>query len=495
MFIVPLQLFSQTLPKEGSTLNYRLIGFSFPADRSAKKYKVEIAVGSFFTEDSFQRKIVHSQEYKSNKIIILVPSFGTQYTWRVVSADGSKAKGQLHHFSTMSCPEVDTAITRLSILTGPETYKDAYVFLDGNGVLYDMYGQPVWFLPYEHGDPQQPRDMRATDRGTITFLAKGEIPREINYNGDVLWRAPDIAFVSGEASEGYHHEFARLANGHYMVLGTESVRFDTVASSPQRTSASDTALPLIRLGTILEYNEKGALVWSWRSSNYFKDADLKYWKKRDEIRISNKRDRHRTDIDVHENAFYFDQKDSIIYIGFRNISRIIKVKYPEGYVMNTYGEIYRPGVTQTGNNLFCGQHDMGVSQKGHLYVFNNRSCKDDGVPRVTVLQEGGPGENSPKKIWEYQCTLDPLSAYNKEKAVPNGGSICELPDQSFLVCMVGIFNKIFIVNADKQVLWSALSERFDSTLKKWEGITQYRASIITDSKALEKLIWSAETKQ
>ena len=71
-----------------------------------------------------------------------------------------------------------------------------------------------------------------------------------------------------------------------------------------------------------------------------------------------------------------------------------------------------------------------------------------------------------------------------------GGNVVELPDKSIFVDECGKVGKVFIVNRDKQVIWSALPESFGSELHIWNAVTNYRASIITDPKDLEKLIFN-----
>lgn len=176
----------------------------------------------------------------------------------------------------------------------------------------------------------------------------------------------------------------------------------------------------------------------------------------------------------------------------RNLSRIIKIKYPEGKVLATYGTVYKPGTTHMENSLFCGQHSCKLSKNGYLYLFNNNSCTTS-LPTIVKLQEPGPGKTELKKIWEYQCTVEPqdAAAIGNTRFV-SGGSVTELPDQTMLVMMGLPYPKVFIVNNDKKVLWSAVPERYDPIAKKWTYTDQYRACLITSRKDLEQLIWNSE---
>ncbi len=232
LFIIPHQLRAQVLPKEDSKLNYRLIGFSFPQAQPGSKYKVEIAQGNYSNEQLFKKNIFRSYTGDKNEIIGEVPAFGKQYTWRsVATKNAAITKSALYHFSTMTSKRVDTNNTRLRIIKHTQKYKDAYVFMDGAKALYDMNGRPVWFLPTIDGLPAEQfsltGDMQLTKSGTITFMTnrQGGQVYEVNYNGDVLWRGPNTGQVSGDTVENYHHEFTRLSNGHYMVMGEEHVRW------------------------------------------------------------------------------------------------------------------------------------------------------------------------------------------------------------------------------------------------------------------------------
>ncbi len=487
-FLFSLPVKSQILPLEGSSLNYRIIGFSFPSPQKVSNYKLEIAAGHYNTEDSFRKNIIKTLSGINNKIIAEVPSFGSQYTWRAVYTGnhGQITNSALYHFATGMIPNVDTSLFRLRVLKSAEKYKDALVFLDDNKVLYDMNGNPVWFLPPIDGVVMTPRDIKLSPQGTITFLFNP--PYEINYDGDVLWKGPQKGIISKDYSENCHHEFTRLANGHYMVLGNEYLLWKQNASfttdDKTGTAFNDSSYKRTPFGTVIEYDETGNIVWSWRASKYLMASDINY-----------KPSQSNEVIDAHENAFFFDEKNKMIYISFKNISRIIKVKYPEGTVMNNYGEIYKPGVPEMGNGFFCQQHACNISQKGYLYLFNNNSCEAGALPKIIMLQEPHSEKDSLKKVWEYECTIDGTTKQEwKNYRFISGGNVLELPDQSIFACMNGTYSKIFIVSQEKKILWSALAERWNEIEKRWDMSGQYRAYIIPDRKKIEQLIWNTANK-
>ena len=492
------RLSAQLFPTEGSKLHYRIIKLSVPQITSGVNYTFEIASGNYGTEDSFKKNMIISLSSNENKTIAEVPAFGERYTWRVISANKTiSAKSELHHFSTGMIPNVDTNVSRLRILKSNDQVGAAYVFVDGKRTLYDMKGLPVWYLPALPGFSKEKlsdlRDLKLSPKGTITFLLDQQA-YEINYDGDILWKGPNTGIVSGKRIEHYHHEFTRLANGHYMVLGDENVLWklpptlDTSILNDDKVvwdKAKKTINQKIDFGTLIEYDEKGKVVWSWKSSAYFKTSDL----------INRKTPKGLYDIDAHENSFYFDWKAKVIYLSFRNISRVIKIKYPDGKVLGMFGNIYAPGQSLTENSLFCYQHSCRRSQKGYLYVYNNNSCNPDAFPQILLIKEPVSDKEKLKTVWEYECN-DEMRSERKQKGdkYATGGNVLELADNSLFVSMCSGYSELFIVNLEKKILWSAMPEKWNRDEKTWEGTTQYRASIINTRKDLEDLIWRSGKK-
>ena len=487
---------AQILPKENSTINYRLVGFSFPEKQGVSKYTVEIASGNYTDEGLFVKNIVESLPGDKNKIIGVVPSFGKEYTWRTVytGKDDKETHSRLHHFTTGTTPQVDTNISHLKIIKNAEKYKDAYILADGTGVLYDMNGAPLWYLPNVSGSSWQAIDLLDTKisaKGTITYIHTNQV-YETDYNGKVLWKGPNSGKIGGGKTEDYHHEFTRLDNGNYMVFGRENVTWkmpDTGSLAMTAAGATRDSNNILRqnivFGTLIEYDKHGNIVWSWKSSNYAKECDL----------YNSKTNNWRYDInDIHENAFYFDQQDKVIYISYKNIDRIIKIKYPEGTVLNTYGETYQPGMKGRGNNWFCHQHSCRRSAEGYLYMYNNNDCNRNELPKLVMIKEPVSLADTLQKIWEYDCTMDGIAETGPAvNMFTGGGNVFELPGGELFANMDSKrYNKAFIVDRDKKTLWSVLFEQLDPRSNRWKSFSNYRVSIITDHKSLENLIWNQE---
>ncbi len=497
LVVMPPVLWGQILPGENSKLHYRLIGFSFPADVGCKKYQLEVALGNCSNDESFQTKICNTYTGKQNKVIVEVPYFGYDYTWRVVCRGGNavEKKSELHHFSTSIIPDMDSNNTRVRITKNAGTYKDALVCLDGNRAIYDMKGQPVWYLPTIEGmnntQLRDVRDMKLTSQGTITFLLNN-VGYEINYDGAVLWKAPDNGAVSHDKHEYYHHEFTRLKNGHYMILGDEYPLWKLGANADSNVlrdahtifdTVNKAFYQKVEFGTIIEYDEKGNIVWSWRSSKYFEGSDLK-----DSINALGKFK------DMHENSFCFDEEKKELLVSFRNISRILKVSYPSGDVAATYGHRYKDGEgKETGSNLFCNQHSVKRSKSGYIYVFNNNCCNKEETPEIVMMEELPDGDL--KREWEYSCVPEGFDL-KRHLQFRSGGNVVELPDNSILTSLAtDLYSNIFIVSKHKKIRWSAMPEKWNQVETKWEPVFQYRASIIIDQKDKERLIWNGTVEK
>ena len=173
---------------------------------------------------------------------------------------------------------------------------------------------------------------------------------------------------------------------------------------------------------------------------------------------------------------------------------MIKISYPSGEVLNTYGLAYKPGVSLREGDQFSVQHSCKRSQNGDLYLYNNNAFGRSNLPTVQMFEEPGPGESNLKKVWEYQCTVESDDPVLKQARFFFGGCVTELPDRSMFIFMGKPYPKLSIVSHDKKILWSAIQEKYNTDTKKWEIFTKtYRASLVS-RKELEQLIWASQQK-
>lgn len=477
-------------PKEDARLHYRLIYFS-PSGKEADA-TIDIAKGKWDKADSFEKNIIIRNVSAG---VIEVPYWNQSYTWRYRN---SKKQNKFNHFSTLTCPELDTTQFRFRVIQPAVAYKDAYYFVDVTKMLYDANGKPVWFLP-EKGRVTRDfftKDVKFTDRGTITFLLENYKCLEIDYDGNIVWETPAIASVSGDSLEHFHHEFTRLSNGHYMTLGSEigllersmlKTADDIELFMPDEREKMNKNLPHtpVPFGTLIEYDEKGNVVWSWKSSEIFKRSDIFYHRNKRGV----------IDLATHANSFYFDEERKLIYVSCRDIDRILKVGYPDGKVIAQYGNTFTKGQPDTYNGLYCKQHSVSVSADKNLFIFNNNLCHDTDFPKIVLMKEPLSNTGQLKKIWEYTCTIEGENGTSQTNYAFNfGGTVSELPDGCVFACMSSLYSKLFIVTREKKEVWSGIPESWDKMFKRWQPMLLYKASIIPSRSQLEKAIIESARK-
>lgn len=488
-------------PREGAVLNYRIIGFSFPHTKSAVSYFVEIADGQITDTNNF-RVCVSSKQTTHNRAVAEVPSFGATYTWRVVYVDGAgRNNGELHHFSTGSAAYTDTTKVRMRVSSGYSGKDKFYVIPDGSNVMYDNGGRPVWFMPALNGERTMACNIKYTKQHSLSCI-DGMRAVELNYDGKVLWKTlgtSPLDTLETQRPVVIHHEFTKLANGHYMAL----TNYTPVRTGPQsdisKSDGNDRHHFFQKVvdGRLTEFDHAGNIVWSWSSADYFSHSDLRIFY--DEISKQPE-----GGMVSHENAFYFDQVNKVIYLSYAEINRIIKIGYPHGNVLAVYGRTFdnsrKAGRMQRGqrgpfvnflrdgtfrNGLFCGQHSCKLTSDGKLMLYNN-NMSDSTIPQVLLMNETMEGGKSKlSTYWSFQCPVDDL-----QRAPMNagGGNVVERADGSLFVSMSFPYSRSFIVNRLKQVLWSAILEKKNED-GEWVPLQSYRSFILSQQE-FEDFIWA-----
>lgn len=473
---------SQIFPKEGSKLNYVLTKFSVPGEAGVKQYEFRIAKGTQMNEKEFNSNIIFTLKDTSNRTVVKLPEYGSSYTWQVGYKKGKKSyNSKLYHFSTDTSSIVDTQKYRIRVLSNNYTDSTLLFFLDYAKALYDVNGMPVWFLPDVDSVVSkniQIRDLKMTEDSTITFLSN-DAAYEIDYKGNVLWRKEGSEILKEHGikigrdnrsliREQCHHEFTKLRNGNYMLMSGENVLLkmpyaDSVMAMTYGTvKTNDGYYRNTEFGILAEYDAEGKLVWEWKASEYFADKVL-FTPESEKSGLY-----YGT---THMNAFHFNEEDSVIYIGFRDVSSIVKIKYPEGNQLAHYGDFSNSG------NLFAVQHSCALNKAGNLYVFNNNaqseSQEEGEASSIVIFREIGIGKL--RKLWEFNCDID--------KETPaiglRGGNVVEL-DNGDMICCMGTSPRLFIVGKGKEVLFNAISEQWNAQEKKWVAFPQYRVNPVSN---------------
>ncbi len=476
-----IEIHAQTKPTENDTLNYRIAGFTVPQHKDAVFYRFEIARGINNNHVYFKKNLISKTKSEENRAIITLPSFGETYTWRVTYLDKKKktiSQTPFYHFTTGKPSYADTSLFRLRVIDNKLKNDSLWILADGNKCMYDLQGNPVWYLPAIPGIIEEDgtiRDLKLTKDNTFTFVANYGC-YEIDYNGKVLWHTPDSQKVSADGSVFFHHEFTKLPNGHYMAAGKEDIEVEV-------PSYVDTALLFSRGtiyksgskfykkipgGVLLEYDSSGKIVWQLRLGQYFSDSTY----------FENQLPSGNYVSETHFNSFYLDNKNRELYLGFRNINRILKVSYPDGKLLAEYN-----GISPGGDVMFKGQHHVHTDSAGNIYIFNNGTEKaKKGLSTVLILKS--INDSTLVKKWEFPCDID----NNALPYSPAGGSEYKINDSCLLVAM-GSAGRIFIVTPSKKLIWNAVGETKNNT-PAWHPFIQYRAYPVEGYEKIKQLIFS-----
>ncbi|MBS1771915.1 MAG: aryl-sulfate sulfotransferase [Bacteroidetes bacterium] len=501
LFIIlfPVGLYAHVVPAEGAILNYRLAGFKIPERKDAAKYVFHIARNRVTDESALKNEAFTHTTSSTNNCIVLLPSFGTAYCWMVTCYDKNGKEiyqSPIYSFNTGSISYIDTTQNGLLVMAKAQHHKDLLLMVDHMLVIYDLNGKPLWYMPQTHEIENRDvgiRDFKATADGTFTFITDKDA-FEVNYNGEVIWKAPNDGKVSGAKTEWYHHEFTKLSNGHYMIAGTETIERRIPGKPSDYFNDNDTTVrkgndgnyyKQIICGTLIEYDAAGKVVWSWRVSEHLDDKDF-FWPKNVLAEPHNG--------NTHMNSFDFDEQHKLIYISFKKINQVITIAYPSGKIVDRIGETGAPAKEAS---PFYGQHACKMDKRtGDLYVFNNNHSDIEPVYKwqydaegyitshVLVYRHTPQQGGALKKVWDFPCK------FFNDKTLPQttlrGGNVNVLDDGCLLINM-GTTNAMAIVSKNKQMVWGAMPYITDANNQK-QNMEPYRCSYL-NTKDLAKFIF------
>lgn len=445
------KLYSQVTPKDSSTINYTQVKFEFPKVDNAENYLIQLAESP---------NLNTYKEFKclTNLKIVTGLKFGKYYKWRVLSFDRKEKlidSTSYFLFAIKGVGLVNKELFNFRLVKYDSINSyEGITFIDYNRTAIDRRGEPVWYLPdikNKVNNTERIRDLRMTYDGNFTFL-NNRSAIECDINGTVLWEAP----IKNTEEYFYHHCFEKLSTGNYMVLGSEvhyiemkdSVAVVKFSNSLNKKMIEGKTFIKVEFGTVLEYNPKGDLVWSWNSRDYLKDEELFAHGNADTM----------ANPGAHMNSFDVNEKTGLISVGFRDLSQVYIIDKKSKTVIETYGK-----------NLFKYQHDSRFLADEKIAVFNNNNIYENLNSQSSVVIF----DRKNKEIinWEFKCNFDSLSDGRSLK----GGSVSELPNGNLLIAM-GHLNRIFEVTKSKKIVWDGFYEQYSLSEKKWKTYPHYRVS-------------------
>ncbi len=439
--------FGQYAPKDGADLNFNTVCFEFPWVKDADLYELVIY------EDEPWKSETHTSF--ANKIILDELSFGSVYYWKIISKKNNKqlSESELMHFTLLK-PSSKDDIRFIRFNQKLSLCSDELFIYDYAGVMMNRKNEISWFMPARlQGMPPMKgiRDLKMTTDGTFLAIIDS-MAFEFDPTGKILWQAPNSGEISHMKTEDYHHDFQKLPNGNYMILGTERIRKQFKGEKDSTTFDS---------GTIIEYSPTGNVVWYWRASSFFTDELLAQRKKED----------GRVNGATHMNSFHVDGNN--IYVGFRDASWILKIDKASKKVVELYGGHDSGLPNHFGKELFLFQHDTQLLKNGtSMAVVNNDSIKTPGVvSSLVVFSLGDDIHDKGDLLFRFPFNFDKHSDGKSLKL----GNVTELSNGNYLVNM-GALNRVAEIQPDGNVVWDCFTEKYDSLKHVWRPFQQYRVA-------------------
>jgi hypothetical protein len=471
-----------------STLNARII----PADQSTIHYTTVYFQEDFFTgsenyrillsKDSLFENLISTGKLQASEL----PAFwisdlewGQTYFWKVnaYNKTGNVIKpGKAHKFKILAITTRNFDEVKLTVnINKPGKHSAGFIAIDNARSVFDRTGKALWTIPPIEGlvdDNTQVRDLKMTKEHTFTFLA-GKIPVEIDFEGQVIWKGPD-PFVLNNDTITFHHDLKKDRAGNYYVLGNKYVYRKLLSHLPEDVIRNEDMVKITdsavyrktEIGLLLKFDKNNKLLWCFDFDSYIKDIDLNYKKTMSGF----------PNFNSHANAFSINKQGTMAYVGFRDLSRIVKVDIKTKKIVSAYGEKFPSGEAQFCNNLFRSQHDACITNHNSILVFNNNGSRSGGISSVIEFKDTfGPKDSI--LIWKLELGFDNLTSGKSLK----GGNVAELQNSNLFVC-AGELNRIFEVTRAKEIVWDAFIYSRGKKDTLWQAFPQYRASV------LEKLI-------
>lgn len=411
------------VPRDSAVLTYTNVAFEFPAVPKAEYYRLQF-------KKAGEREYFHTQYDSTHVIFCSFFDFGEEYEWLYTAYNAQSTvlfESQIFHFSVSGQRTYDT-VHYGGLLRGNYT-GEGLIAIDQSKNLIDFGGREVWRIPQLKNFPPMNklnmRDLRMTKSGTFTAIITSSNAVEFDRDGNVIWTAPENWLDKDKGLENYHHDFRKLNKGTYMVMSQREadVYIDTtnkfineVLKAEMRNQEKGNLNYREAFGTIIEYSEKGEIVWTWNCKDFLTERIYDGW----------------NPVPAHPNAFYFDEENNHLYYGFRNINLIVKVEYPSGKVLGSFGAKLSKNHKVMAENTFALQHSIELRKNGDLLIFNNDSADVEQVQSsLLILNEQLSKQD--KIVKQISCAIDNQDSGKALKY----GSAEELPDGNLLLGIGG----------------------------------------------------------
>ncbi len=413
-------------PGRDDTVNYTHILFELPYNKDAHIYEVRVY-------PSGKGPVITGESINNAVLIQSGLAFNTAYRWTYSYYDKNANEiftSEPTHLYISGTWHGDTTLYRnIVAVNKPGEYEGGCISLD-DGLIIDRNGRVVWTFP--PGKFGAVRCLNPTKAGTVTFLWNS-FCYEIDLRGNILWKSPDS--VPGYKLPDYHHEFRKLDNGNYLC----------VSRRVKAGEADD-----IPYSIVFEIGRDNKVKWLWDEKEHYAHGSNFHGS--------------------HINAAFYDERDNKLYLSHRDLSSIAKIDVATGRIEYSIGYDYGNNIPYYPNAWFRRQHAITLDAKGNLLFFNNNSPAKKNQSSVMRIAQPG-GKRPPEVIWEYMFAFTD-AGYNYASKV---GGVVPMYNDNVLVCL-GANNRVVEVNKNKEIVWQADAEKYDSFSAGFIPVSGYRAA-------------------
>jgi hypothetical protein len=175
-------------------------------------------------------------------------------------------------------------------------------------------------------------------------------------------------------------------------------------------------------------------------------------------------------INAHCNAFSVDKDNKYVYIGYRDISRVIKIEKSTKKIVASYGKkLNKADSLVNETNIFNFPHNASILNDNQIMILNNNDSRNGKISSVEIFKQPKKITDKIKSSWSFKFDFDSLNSGKSFKL----GNIKILDNGHFLINQ-GSNNRIVEITKNKEILWDMMIYRKDSTLNKWVDFGSYK---------------------
>lgn len=221
----------------------------------------------------------------------------------------------------------------------------------GQQVIMDGKGETVFYRLSKIGS-----DFRIHPNGKISFFGKNKF-----YLMDGSFRITDsVACANGRLTDS--HDFVILPDGHYLLLGQETLTRDMSRYRMFRQKdLPGSKKAKVITGVVQELDQDKKLVYEWRSAPYFRMEDAEKIYLNDTAKI---------DI-THFNSVDKDPTGKYLLVSARYSNELVKVRIADGKLMWRLGGKKNDFNLNRDSAWFLGQHDARFLSPTRIILFDN----------------------------------------------------------------------------------------------------------------------------